>query len=202
MTTAALSPTVAALAARKRPQPSDGDLAHLKSRIAYGREVEARIADLQERLNAESAKLSELRTRELVDLFEKIGISSVGIDQDGNLPAYEAKLKPYYNASLPKDEDKKEAALALLKKMDASDLSKTKVEVQFGRGEEKVLRAFSQAMKKLKVGFSAKTGVHASTLTAWVRERFENNKPLSQADLISLGATVGKVVMLESKKGS
>jgi hypothetical protein len=201
MSVATLNPAVAALAARKRPQPSEGDLTHLKSRIAYGREIEVRIADLQDRLAIENTKLSELRTRELVDLFEKIGISNIGIEQDGNLPAYDAKLKPYYSASLPKDEDKREQALALLKKLNASDLSKTKVEVQFGRGEEKVLRAFGAAMKKLKVGFSAKTGVHASTLTAWVRERFESGKPLAQSDLVALGATVGKVVMLEPRKG-
>lgn len=201
MSVQTLNPAVAKLAQTKRPQPSEGDLAHLKSRIAYGREIEAKIADLQDRLEIENAKLSELRTHELVDLFEKIGISNIGIDPDGNLPAYEAKLKSYYSASLPKDEDKKEEALKLLKKFNASDLSKTKVEVQFGRGEEKVLKAFGAAMKKLKVGFSAKTGVHASTLTAWVRERFESNKPLAQADLQVLGATVGKVVMLEPRKG-
>ena len=193
-----LSAAVAAAAASRRPQPTEGDLAHLRGRLAVGRELEMEIAELQERATEKSVLLSDLRTRELPDLYEKLGIDSLGLDRSGNLPAYDTKLKPYYSANLPKD--RLGEALALLSEMKASDLSKTRVEIQFGRGEEKTLVKLRAFLRREGIPADEKTGVHSSTLTAWIRERFQGNRPLSPSQLATLGATVGKVVEMKRRK--
>lgn len=200
MATKKISAAVASVASIKKPQPSEGDLAHLRSKLAYGRDVEMTIESLTQRLADQNAILSELRTRELPDLFEKLGIDSLGLDASGNLPGYDTKLKPYYSANLPKEGEGREEALALLKTYKAEDLSKTKVEVQFGRGDQKLTKKLTAFLRKSKIPFDSKTGVHASTLTAWVREKFTNKEPLSQSDLKTLGATVGKVVEMKRRK--
>jgi hypothetical protein len=193
-----LPKSVAAIA--ERPKPREGDIAHLRSRIAYGRSLELEIAQLAEEMQEKTTLLTDLRTRELVDLFERLGTTGIDISADGNLPAYDAALKPYYSANLPKDEEARDVALAFLKANKAEDLSKTKVEIQFGRGEGAALKKMATALRKMRIPFVQKTGVHASTLTAWVRERFESGRPLAPADLQTIGATVGKVVVLMARK--
>lgn len=195
-----ISAAVAALASIKKPPPSEGDLSHLRSRLSYGRDLELVIESLADQLAEESAKLSDLKTRELPDLFEKLGIDSLGLDASDNLPGYDTKLKPYYSATLPKEGEGREEALALLKTYKAEDLSKTKVEVQFGRGDQKLTKMLTTFLRKSKIPFDSKTGVHSSTLTAWVREKFTNKEPLSQSELKTLGATVGKVVEMKRRK--
>lgn len=192
-------PRAVAAVARK-PEPSEGDIAYLRKRIAHGRELELDINHLADQIAEKTALLTALRTAELPDLFERLGLNGLEISADGNLPGYDAELKPYYSANLPKDDEARDAALAFLKANKAEDLSKTKVEIQFGRGEGATLKKMATAMRKLRIPFVQKTGVHASTLTAWVRERFESGRPLAPADLQTIGATVGKVVILKARK--
>lgn len=182
------------------PKVSEGDLAHLRSRVAYGRDLELKIEELQITLDKEVKKLTELRTEELPDLFEKLGLDHIGVPVEGNLPAYDAALTSYFSAVLPKEPEKLATALEFLKQIGAQDLSKTVIEIKFSRGEEKKLEKLRTALEKWGIACTSKTGVHHMVLTAWLKERFKNGKPLAQGDLEIIGASIGRVVKIEKRK--
>lgn len=202
MSTRALSPAVAALAERKKPKINEDRLQRIREKIAIGRSLDADIEDHESRLKDLKKKRYELLTTELPTLFEGAGIDRLGLDASGNLPAYDARLKPHFKAVLPPKEEpeRRQAALDLLSEKEAGDLSTTEVAVHFERGEEKKLAKLRSFLDKHRMHYLADTGVHWGMLTAWVKECFQSRRPLSQDELTTLGATVGKIVELKKRK--
>lgn len=202
--TSGLSPAVAALAMSQKPKASESDLARIRRKIAEARDLDLQIDDKEKELKKLKADRYEILTKELPTMFDGVKMDHLGLEAEGNLPAYDAKLKPHYKAVLPPkdDPDARQAALDLLTKLKAGDLSTTEVVVAFGRGEEKLLAKLRSFLDKSRMSYTADTGVHWGTLTAWVKERFLIKKPLTQAQLETLGATVGKIVELKKRKES
>ncbi len=188
-------------AAEKPPAPNEDKLTRLRERLAVARDLELRIIDVDLHLAALQTELNALRREELPAMFQELGISSLGLDASGNVPAYDTKLVPFYSASIPKDTDRAEAALAHIEKVwKTPDLIKTIFTVDYGRGERKAAAELTKFLKAQGTVPAVKTSVHASTLTAEVRRRFEAGVPLSTAELEKVGAVVGRVVKMAPKK--
>lgn len=186
----------AAAAAQSRPLDQD-KLAQVRELVIAFRALEEKKSDLEERLKETNRELQEMQFKTLPDAFDQSGVSSLGVEADGNHPAFEAKAQPYYRANIAADWEPKrrEAAFSLLKSLGHEDLIKTEVIVSFARGEAEKA---GQLLERLtKVGYSpwVKEGVSWQTLTAWLKEQVEqrNNIP----PLEPLGATVGRVVKIK-----
>lgn len=190
------APNAAVLAALEEGSqaPSEASLESLRRRIAECRELESEIAGISERLKEKSDELTRIRTRDLPAMFEKLRIGDLTLKADGNYPAYQAQLKPFYSAKLPDDPQKKQAAFRRFKWL--AGLSKTEIKIAMGKGDDKRVKKITALLKKNKVEFSSKTGVLPQTLTAEIRRRHEDGKPLSPSDQEALGAFVGTVVQL------
>lgn len=192
---------MAALAAEAPAAPED-KLAQLRALAAQLRDGELEQSNLEGRLEETKAALHKLRHVALPDLMDDVGVDKVGLPASGNLPAADAVMKPYYRASIAAEwpDERRAAAFDILIAEDAEDLIKYSVTVEFGRGEEEQAHQLMELLKG--EGFEPRTKLSVSwnTLTAWIRERFENERPLAPDTLEKLGGFVGRIVTLKARK--
>ena len=181
---------------------SDDVLKRLRDKISEVRELDALIEQAEEKVDELKRKrygiVGHFRISGLlVEMFQSAGVKTLSIQAGGNLPPYEARLKNIYQAKLPEDERR---SRAFKKFRWLSGLSKTSFTVDFGKGQDKLVKKFQSLLKKQKIkDFEVKVGVHSSTLTAEIRRRFTDGLPLSPADMDLLGAAVYPVVELKKQ---
>jgi len=182
---------------------SEDSLKKLRTKIAEVRGLDLEIAGVEERLQELRDKRSSIVgsfriSGELVSMFQSMGVKSLSIGAEGNLPPYDAKLVTLYSAKLPDDERR---AKAFKQFRWLHGLAKTSFKVEFGKGQDKLAKKFSTLLKKQKIkDYEVKVGVHASTLTAEIRRRFADGLPLTPADMDLLGAAVYPVVELKKQE--
>jgi hypothetical protein len=189
----AVEAAVAALAVK----PSENKLEFVRDRVRRAQELELEIADAEDALGRLRGQLFEILMSELPALFDELGLTKLGVQPRGNHPGGEAKLTTFYKASLPKDE-RKEQALRKFKWL--GELAKRTYTVLVDRGDAKLKKKLEVALRKSKIPFQVQVSVHASTLTAEIRRRYEDGRPLPPADLDLLGAYVGPMVKIEQVK--
>lgn len=193
---------IAKMLSEDRPAPDKDKLEQLRRAVRRMRDTERRIEDQTEVLKATKQLKLDMEQQELPTLFMEAGVDHVGLPAEGNLPAYDARLRPYYHASISADWDpeKQQRAFAVLTRLELEDLIKNIIEVTTGRGQNALAKKVIAALRKLKVEFTVRRGVPWNSLTAAVKERYKRGEPMSDADLEALGATVGTVVKLEQRK--
>lgn len=194
----AQKPSAALLDAMKPQEVSEDKLETLREAVRRQRDLEVKISELSEELSELNSQLYTMKTKELPDLFQETGVDRVGIPEDPErgLPAYDAVMKPWYNASI--SPDNAEAAYQWLDEHGHGDLIKHSIGVDFGRGEQEEFGQARDALDELGFDYSTKLGVHASTLKAFVREQIEEHNTTPPVDLF--GIQVGNVVNLKPRK--
>ena len=183
-----------------KPVVPEDKLEAVRDQLRKSRDTELEIADLTEKLEALN-KVQNLRIHEeLPALFQEIGIDKLGIGAEGNLPAYDASLSPYYKASISAEwpQERQDAAFDWLEKEGHGDLIKNMFVVQLGRGDEKKAKKLRGLLEKAGYEFENKRAVPWNTLTAFVKEQVEVKQKTPNLELI--GATVGKIVKLKPRK--
>jgi hypothetical protein len=191
----------AALAAAMTPiQPTQDKLEALRNAVRRQRDLQLEIRELQQLLSDKNKALSDMEMRELPDLFYAAGVDSVGITAEGNLPAYDATMRPFYHANIKADwpDEQKSDAFKWLDKEGHGDLIKTMIKVELGRGERKQAIKLEKALQEMGIDYSSELGVPWNTLTAFVKEQIEKHQTVPPLDL--LGASVGTVVKLKERK--
>lgn len=183
-----------------QPAPKDR-LDKIRVRVTELRDLEKENADLTERMAKNSMRIRDLREKELVDLLDQAKIKGFTLEADGNAPAFEIEVGPYYHANIAADWEpsQRQAAFDWLRKKNHGDMIKAQYTVDFGRGQEKQQRAFEAALKKAKYNYKYDYGVPWNTLTAFVKEQIEEKKATLPLKL--LGATVGRVAKIVKQKG-
>lgn len=179
---------------------SDKTLETIREQLRAARDIEQRLGDLASVVSEENKNLHHLKFEVLPDLFAGAGIDNLGLPPEGNNPAYDAKLRPYYRANIAASwpEEKRAEAFAALEKLGGADIIKTTITVYLGREQRKLAQTVAAALKKLKVEFEVESDVPHSSLTAFVREQIEKRKRVLPLDKI--GATVGMIVDMKERK--
>ena len=181
-----------------RPREISSDaLEELRAHVRRHRELVIEVTEAEERLKVLKNSLNEMEQKELPDLFHAAGVDKVGLPAEGNHPAYDATLKPYYKANIP--EGNKPEAFAWLNNNGYGDIVKTVFKIEFGLGEETPTKVLEKELTKMGVDYSKDMTVPWQTLTAWLKERIEKR----DGDLPPLslfGATVGTVVKLKERR--
>lgn len=188
--------------------PEDRNMADkldkLRDAVRTKRDLDLQITALETTLSERKQDRFKLEHETLPEMFINARVTKLTIEAEGNLPNYTAALAPYYKAVISAEwpEQKQQAAFALLDKLNLGDLIKTIVEVQFGRDERAATKKFLKALAKLVSEEQIKTrqGVPWATLTAAIRYHYESGQQLSDAELATLGATVGMAVTLKEDK--
>jgi hypothetical protein len=193
--------STAVAAAKNKAAPTEDKLERVRDALRKRRDLEIEKSELEERLTAVNVSINEMEFDTLPTIFNEVGIDKLGLKPEGNLPGYFANLKPYYHANISGDwePEKRDAAFDELKRLGAEDLVKTKITVLLGRGDRKIAKKVEVALRKLKVGFDRDLSVPWNTLTAWVKDTFEDLK-MEKPSLDKIGATVGEKVSLKQVK--
>jgi hypothetical protein len=196
------SPSAAAEAAARDDDrgPGEDRLTALRARVAEARDLQLEINDTEARLKELRGRLSAITGRELPEAFDDVGIQFIGLDARGNLPAYLAKLVPYYRACISSEwgPDRQAAGFAALEGAGGSELIKCEIVVRTGRGELDMARSVRDKLEEMGVDYSEQMSVHHSTLTAWLRHLVEKERRHLPPDVLeAIGGSVGSVVKIE-----
>jgi hypothetical protein len=182
--------------------PAD-KLEKLRNAVRRKRDLDHTISDMEQRLAAHKQARMELEHKTLPDMFMAARVTALAVEPEGNMPAYRAELKDYYKAVISANwpDEKQQKAFALLEQLKLGDLIKTIVEVQFNRGERAAATKFLTAINKLVRAdqIHERQGVPWTTLTAAIKEHYENGGQLGDNELATLGATVGFIVTLKEE---
>lgn len=194
------SAAFAAVAAELPAVPA-GTLEAARTLVQRARDIDAEIADLEGRRSTLAAELFDIRTKKLVDLMSAVGIRALSVAAAGNLPGYEAKLKPYYKASISADWEpaRRDAAFAWLEQDKSGDLIKHVFVIDLDRDSLEDADAVRNAMKVLGIEFTESKTVHHGTLTAWLKEQVEKKKR-KDIPLDVIGAATGQLVEVKPLK--
>jgi hypothetical protein len=183
-------------------KPPADKLEFIRDKIREVRDIEFKIADLENHISELNQTKRNLIFDALPTMFMQVGLNRLEIAAQGNLPAYEAKLNDHYHAVIKSDwpSNQRKAALQWVRKHKLGDIIKTTLTIELGLGQDKLLKKVLAALTKLGVVPTIEETVPWKTLTAVVKERFQDGKPLSDKDLTTLGATVSKMVKLNPVK--
>lgn len=189
-------PSAAVLAAIKRSSVPKGEdkLDKLRNLAREMRDTELELASLAERIKETQKKIKELQFTTMPEMFIEAGVNSIGLDAEGNLPAAEYVLLPFYKAAIAaswSDEDR-EAAFDHLVSLGLGDLIKTEVKVSLDKEDHAKAKQLEDALVKMRMPHTTKLDVHHATLTAVLREQVERGELV--LDLDKIGGIIGSYV--------
>lgn len=188
----------------RRREPDQDKLDQVRKAAARVRDIDREVSDLEERVKALGSERFVLTSKTLVDLLDAAGVDTVGLPADGNLPAMDVTVAPYYKASIAAEwpEERRERAFALLADKDAGDLIRTTVTFNFGKGDyDKAMKFANDSSQALQMPVEVKKAVPWTSLTAWLKEFYQvRRSSLSGDELQTLGASAGRIVQLKPRK--
>lgn len=126
-----------------------------------------------------------LETIRIPDLMDSLNLSEFKL-RDGS----KITSKPFVQASLPKDEENKNFALAWLRQHGHEDLIKREVSVPFDRGMDSLANQLVEFAKTLGMTPEDKAAIHHATYTAFMRSLLETSE--EPVPFERLGAFVGR----------
>lgn len=193
-------PGLAEAALKARSSVPESSLEQVREALRVMRDRAARISDLKEQLTAEEKAQEKQRHEELPELFERVGIDKLGLPAEGNLPAYDSKLRPYYKASISAEWplEKQLEAFSWLDKNGHGDLVRDTFVIALPREATKAAEWLQKTLEENEFEYERKRAVSWNTLTAFVKEQVEVHETVPPLDL--LGAKVGKIVELKERK--
>jgi hypothetical protein len=180
-------------------KPSEEKLQEIRETLRLVRDTKHRLDDLGSVMSAERDNLTSMRYEVLPELFLTAGVDNIGLPEEGNNPAYDCKLKPFYQANIAAswDEERREAAFKYLESIGAGSLIKTNITIFIDRTDHKKRKLAIAALKKLKLDHEIGLAVSHQTLTAFLKEQTEAGVIL---DLNKIGGQIGQVVELRERK--
>jgi hypothetical protein len=185
------------------PEPTDG-LSVCERASERLRDLELRKEQLQEELKQVNIAINKLQFEDLPRTFEKYGqMSAFELRARGNLPAMRVSIEDYYRANIVANwkEERREKAFKFLEKRGLGDLIKHELVVHIGLGEKKLYERVVKALSRVKgAAVMDVKSVPWNTLTAWLKEHYESGGELGTDELDLIGGTVGKQVIIKSKK--
>jgi hypothetical protein len=189
------------VAATIKSEPAPDKLETIRSKMRDLRDIELQASDVEVILNKLKENMVEIREKELPDLMTEIGIDRLGLEAEGNLPAYDLTLKKYYYARIGKDDPTASDAYRWLIENDHEDLIKTIFEIVFTRGSHKEAVELQKQLDKLKVVYTVSQGVPWNTLTAFLKEQVEKHNTVPPLNLMNGKIGVYAELKPRKKKG-
>jgi hypothetical protein len=199
------SPEVARAAATSASAAPSDKLDLLRAKAASARDLRLEIDDLLARVEEKKRDLNRLFQEELPALMDAAGTDKIGAPPSGNKRGMDFELHSYYSASISAkwDPKRKEAAYAVLKSRKAEGLIRATIEARLPKGNLAAAKKVMAFVKKLKIKGAVadlKQSVHKGTLSAWLRETYEDHrKTLSAKELEAIGGSVGRVVRVKDR---
>lgn len=185
---------------KPQEQPSTTALLKVRPLMIKARELQVQKEDAERLLESLNTALNQVLTKDLPDAMQEAGIRKTTLEAQGNYPAVEIELKPFYQANIPVSwpEEKRKAAFNWLQENGHGDLIKTEVSVPFAREDRDGALELSETLHSAGHNVSVKENVHAQTLTAFLREQVEQHGITPPLDII--GGVVGRIAKIKVKE--
>ena len=154
------------------------------------RDKEAEIESLEKTLKARKEALRKQSEEELPSMMAEIGVNSFELD-DGS----KVSVRDLYGGHI--SVANRDAAYVWLRENGFDDIIKNTLSIVFGRGEDQKADHFMKILEGHGLLPEQNTGVHPSTLKAWIKERMEagDNFPM---DLF--GAYIGQRAIIKRSR--
>jgi hypothetical protein len=174
-----------------QPDSSRPGLPALDKVLREAIDLESLVVQQESELKATKAALQRIKTGTIPDMMAELQMEKM------TFMGWEVSVSDFVSGSLPKEPEKRSAAVNLLVGYGAEGLIKTEVKATFGRSQHNA--AIDLAQRLVEEGFSAEieSGVHTQTLCKFARDRIEAGE---QIDLDILGLYTGKVAKIKEVK--
>jgi len=178
------------------------DLRILEDHVRILREKEQEIVDLEDQLKQLRTEVRTIKSQTLPELFFEARVDHIGLPQEGNRPAVDAKLRTEYKASIPESwpDNKRQTAFNTLDELDMTDLQKITFTILFEAGNREAAEEFRSQLNAQQIDFSVKRSVHHATLSAALKERCQSGHVPSLPQLEAIGGYVGNTVDLKTRR--
>ena len=175
--------------------PSNSQLNEISVLVDRAVELMTSIDNLQEAVKGYNSELRVLLDKNIPDAMVSSGSLSFK-----TLEGVEVVIKDILEGSIPReDEVKRSAAIKWIETHGGASIIKAKMESVFDRGDRKILKVVSAALKKLKVAFTIKEDIHAKTLSSWARDRIKNGEEVP-VELLGLYAIKTARIIMPDKQ--
>ena len=155
--------------------------------------LEQKLESLDGESKVAKERLNEFKMRRFPELLEAYGGTSFTDATTGAVVSLELLVA----GSLPKDEARRAESIAYVESLGGGDLVKTKVVIEFGRGEEVEASNLVAKLKESAFPFNVTVtkDIHAQTLAAFARERIRDGKEIdcAKAGLYMANIAVPKI---------
>jgi len=184
---------------RRDAVSNESSLEAIRNAVREKRELDLRVASLQEELDRLKARASELERSVLPELFSASGVTTVGIEASGNEPAYVARIGELIRCSISSEwePERRREAFATCDAIGLGDLLKCELTVNFPRSKRAEALALREHLMSLGHDAGLQASVHWQTLTAAVKSLVRAGKRPSDEDLSKIGGYVGKIVTVK-----
>ena len=178
------------LMAQSVQTPDESELQAVKRLAARLITIENEIEDCEARISDLKKEREEVRIRTLPGIMFELGINSITVDN------HSCTLEPMVQASLPKDPEQREKAVAWMVDNGHGGIVKREMKIDLPKGdaitEEVVRDAVRDAAPDVPV--ATKYNVHHSSYSALIRQLVREGAPIP-TDL--LGVYVGSIVRVD-----
>lgn len=194
----------ASKAAEQPSIPSD-QLAAITAKVRELVDAKHLIENTEARLSELNKQAYALEREQLPELMLNAGVDRLGIPAEGNYPAYDLKMDPYYKASISAEweADKRRAAFEYLESKGAADLIRTEVIISLPREMREKAKELMERINadldamEATANIETKENVHWATLTSWLKETTEAGEDV---DLEKIGGQAGSIVKPKPRK--
>jgi regulator of replication initiation timing len=152
------------------------------------RSVEQQIEDTEQHLKDLKAEKHKLTIEGIPNLMDEMGVERLDVD------GVTVDRKLIVQASIPVA--KREEAFEWLRDNHLDDIIKNDIICSFGKGQDNLAGDVVGILQEKGFPVTMKTHIHPSTLKAFVKERFENGKPI---DLDMFGAFITNAAQIKRK---
>jgi len=183
--------------------PREDQLQKVRAAVAEVIEKRQLKSDLEERLKRVNKEIAVAQHETLPAIFNEARCDGLKLPPEGNRPGYEATKEPYFKANISAEWpiERQEKGFLWLAEEGHSDIIKTIITIELGRGERKIASMIEDWLDRKNIAYSSRLGVAWNTLTAMLRDCYKRNRPLSSDELETIGANVGEVVSIKPLKG-
>lgn len=159
-------------------------IAQVRDAARKTRDLLLTLSDLDSQISEKKKELTALKTQTLPDLLNAAKLTALTLEPEGNTPAYEVELKPWYSAAI--DKDNPAPAHNWLEEHGYGDIVKHTFTISFSRDEDVRAQAFRDLLREHRYQYEEKRSVHPSTLQAFVKEQIEEYGTALPRDLLHL----------------
>lgn len=175
------------------PSTNPSDLQRLAALVHQLDDADTEVERLEAKLKTANAAARQLREQAIPELMDSLGLRDCSTS-DG----LRVRVQDEVRASLPKDPERREAALNYVENSGNGGLVKRKFVIEFSRDDEDWAEKFERdlALRKRPLNVVRTKDIHHQTLLAFLREQLREGEPVPMA---AFGAFVQRVARVEEK---